>query len=85
MRYADFGRLHRYERSGVLHGLTRVRSFSQDDAHIYCMLDQVSGEIGSLIEMMREAYSAFELRRSRASRSRYGRTSASAGRGLGPG
>ena len=43
LRYADFGRLHRYERSGTLHGLTRVRSFSQDDAHIYCTLDQVDG------------------------------------------
>ncbi len=61
LRYADFGRLHRYERSGTLHGLTRVRSFAQDDAHIYCMLDQVSGEISSLIAMMREAYAAFEL------------------------
>ena len=43
LRYADFGRLHRFERSGTLHGLTRVRSFSQDDAHIYCTLDQVGG------------------------------------------
>lgn len=61
LRYADFGRLHRFERSGTLHGLTRVRSFSQDDAHIYCTLDQIGGEISSLIAMMREAYAAFEL------------------------
>jgi len=61
IRYADFGRLHRFERSGTLHGLTRVRSFSQDDAHIYCTLDQVTDEISSNIRMMREAYSAFEL------------------------
>jgi len=61
IRYADFGRLHRFERSGTLHGLTRVRSFSQDDAHIYCTLEQVTDEISSLIRMMREAYSAFEL------------------------
>jgi threonyl-tRNA synthetase len=61
IRYADFGRLHRFERSGTLHGLTRVRSFAQDDAHIYCTLDQVTSEISSLISMMREAYSAFEL------------------------
>ncbi len=61
LRYADFGRLHRFERSGTLHGLTRVRSFSQDDAHIYCTLDQIGGEISSLIKMMREAYAAFEL------------------------
>jgi threonyl-tRNA synthetase len=61
LRYADFGRLHRFERSGTLHGLTRVRSFSQDDAHIYCRLDQVSGEIATLIAMMRETYGAFHL------------------------
>ncbi|HEX5371079.1 MAG TPA: threonine--tRNA ligase, partial [Dehalococcoidia bacterium] len=61
LRYADFGRLHRFERSGTLHGLTRVRSFSQDDAHIYCTIDQIGGEIASLIAMMREAYAAFEL------------------------
>jgi threonyl-tRNA synthetase len=61
LRYADFGRLHRFERSGTLHGLTRVRSFSQDDAHIYCTMEQIGGEIASLLEMMREAYAAFEL------------------------
>jgi threonyl-tRNA synthetase len=61
LRYADFGRLHRFERSGTLHGLTRVRSFSQDDAHIYCRLDQITGEIVTLVEMMRETYAAFHL------------------------
>jgi threonyl-tRNA synthetase len=61
LRYADFGRLHRFERSGVLHGLTRVRSFSQDDAHIYCSIDQVGGEIASLVEMMRITYEAFQM------------------------
>jgi threonyl-tRNA synthetase len=61
LRYADFGRLHRFERSGTLHGLTRVRSFSQDDAHIYCTMEQIGSEIASLIAMMREAYAAFEL------------------------
>jgi threonyl-tRNA synthetase len=61
IRLADFGRLHRYERSGVLHGLTRVRSFTQDDAHIYCRLDQVSEEIQSLVRMMKEVYAAFGL------------------------
>ena len=65
LRYADFGRLHRFERSGVLHGLTRVRSFAQDDAHIYCSLDQVGGEISSLIDMMGETYAAFTLGRPR--------------------
>ena len=61
IRYADFGRLHRYERSGTMHGLTRVRSFSQDDAHIFCRPDQVQGEIASLLHMMRETFDAFQL------------------------
>ena len=61
LRFADFGRLHRFERSGTLHGLTRVRSFAQDDAHIYCSLDQVTGEILSLVAMMNETYAAFGL------------------------
>ena len=61
LRYADFGRLHRFERSGVLHGLTRVRSFSQDDAHIYCTLEQIPSEIASLTEMMQRTYAAFQM------------------------
>ena len=52
MRIADFGRLHRYERSGVVHGLTRVRSFSQDDAHIFCMPEQMQDEIRGVIRMI---------------------------------
>lgn len=56
MRLADFGRLHRNERSGVTHGLTRVRSFVQDDAHIFCTLDQIGDEINSFLKMLREAY-----------------------------
>jgi threonyl-tRNA synthetase len=56
MRLADFGRLHRNERSGVTHGLTRVRSFVQDDAHIFCTLDQISDEITSFLKMLSEAY-----------------------------
>jgi len=61
LRVADFGRLHRYERSGALSGLTRVRSFAQDDSHIFCRPDQVQSEISSLIRMMRETYQAFHL------------------------
>jgi len=57
MRLADFGRLHRNERSGVTHGLTRVRSFVQDDAHIFCTLDQIGTEINSFLDMLKEAYS----------------------------
>ncbi|MQG88159.1 MAG: threonine--tRNA ligase [SAR202 cluster bacterium] len=56
MRFADFGRLHRNERSGVTHGLTRVRSFVQDDAHIFCTLDQIGDEINSFLKMLNEAY-----------------------------
>ena len=59
IRYADFGRLHRYERSGVTHGLTRVRTFSQDDAHIFCTPEQVESEITSFIEMVEETYKVF--------------------------
>ena len=59
VRYADFGRLHRFERSGVTHGLTRVRTFSQDDAHIFCTPDQVESEISSFIAMVQETYEVF--------------------------
>lgn len=61
LRIADFGRLHRYERSGVTSGLTRVRSFSQDDAHIFCAPDQIETEISSLIKMLREVYGTFQF------------------------
>jgi threonyl-tRNA synthetase len=59
LRIADFGRLHRYERSGVVQGLTRVRSFAQDDAHIFCTLDQVQGEIASFIDLVFRVYEDF--------------------------
>jgi len=55
MRLADFGRLHRYERSGVTHGLTRVRSFAQDDAHIFCTADQIGAEVQGFIAMLVES------------------------------
>jgi threonyl-tRNA synthetase len=58
-RVADFARLHRYERGGVVHGLARVRSFSQDDAHIFCTREQVPQEITSFIRMLQEVYQAF--------------------------
>src|SRR5258706_311545 len=61
LRIADFGRLHRFERSGVTSGLTRVRSFSQDDAHIFCAPEQIEGEISSLIKMLREVYKTFQF------------------------
>lgn len=59
IRYADFSRLHRFEQSGVLSGLTRVRSFAQDDAHIYCTPDQLDAELEHFVAMTKEVYSAF--------------------------
>jgi len=59
LRYADFGRLHRYERSGVTHGLTRVRTFSQDDAHIFCTPTQIDSEVENFINMLLESYKHF--------------------------
>ncbi len=61
LRFAEFSRLHRNERSGTLQGLTRVRSFAQDDAHIYCEGDQVESEIQRFFEMMGEIYGALGL------------------------
>jgi len=62
-RVADFARLHRYERGGVVHGLARVRSFSQDDAHIFCGIDQVSDEIEKFLGLLRQVYAAFAFER----------------------
>ena len=59
LRLSEFGHCHRNERSGVLSGLTRVRSFVQDDAHIYCTLDQIESEIIDLIHLTREVYHDF--------------------------
>jgi threonyl-tRNA synthetase len=52
IRYAEFGTVYRYEQSGELHGLTRVRGFTQDDAHIFCSPDQVRSEIGKVIDLV---------------------------------
>ncbi|HET8564249.1 MAG TPA: threonine--tRNA ligase [Candidatus Binatia bacterium] len=49
-RYGEYGTVYRYERSGTLHGLTRVRGFTQDDAHIFCRPDQVEAEISKALE-----------------------------------
>lgn len=56
LRMADFGRLHRYERAGAMHGLTRVRTFCQDDAHIFCRLDQIQNEISSFMQLLNRVY-----------------------------
>ena len=60
-RVADFGRLHRYERGGVVHGLSRVRTFCQDDAHIFCTREQVPEEIEKFLKMFYAIYKAFDL------------------------
>uniref|UniRef100_A0A8C5QVU2 Threonine--tRNA ligase, mitochondrial n=1 Tax=Leptobrachium leishanense TaxID=445787 RepID=A0A8C5QVU2_9ANUR len=59
LRLADFGVLHRNELSGALSGLTRVRRFQQDDAHIFCAMDQVSDEISGCLDFVRAVYSVF--------------------------
>ncbi len=58
-RCAEFGTVYRYEKSGELHGLTRVRSFTQDDAHIFCRPDQVKGEFLNVLEIIRTVFSIF--------------------------
>lgn len=52
VRFAEFGTVYRYEQSGELHGLTRVRGFTQDDAHIFCTNDQVKEEVGKVIDLV---------------------------------
>ncbi len=61
LRFAEFGNVHRYERSGVLNGLFRVRQFTQDDAHIYCTPDQMLDEIQACIKLVNEVYHDFEF------------------------
>jgi threonyl-tRNA synthetase len=59
LRLAEFGLVSRYEREGVLHGLLRVRAFTQDDAHVYCTLDQVADEVDSICTGIDELYERF--------------------------
>ncbi len=59
LRLAEFGSCHRNESSGSLHGLMRVRGFTQDDAHIFCTEAQVQGEVSSFIVMLNEVYRDF--------------------------
>jgi threonyl-tRNA synthetase len=62
IRYADFARLHRYERSGVTHGLVRVRSFAQDDAHLFVTEDQIESEIDHELRLIKEIYDIFDFK-----------------------
>ena len=59
LRLAEFGCCHRNEPSGALHGLMRVRSFTQDDAHIFCMPEQILDEVNSCIQMILDTYKTF--------------------------
>ena len=59
IRYAEFGTVYRYERSGVLHGMLRVRGFTQDDAHVFCTKEQVPGEIEALLTLVDEMLTVF--------------------------
>jgi threonyl-tRNA synthetase len=61
LRIAEMGLVHRRELSGVRHGLFRVQSFTQDDAHHFCTPDQIESEISMLIDFFRELYGAFDL------------------------
>jgi threonyl-tRNA synthetase len=58
-RYAELGNVYRYERSGTMHGLLRVRGFTQDDAHIFCTPDQIESEIAACVEFADEVLKAF--------------------------
>jgi threonyl-tRNA synthetase len=62
IRYADFARLHRYERSGVTHGLVRVRSFAQDDAHLFVTPEQIESEIDRELRLIKEIYDIFDFK-----------------------
>ena len=59
IKNAELGLVHRHEKSGVLHGLVRVRQFTQDDAHIFCLPEQVAEEVGKVIALVRELYAPF--------------------------
>jgi threonyl-tRNA synthetase len=59
LRMAEFGACHRYEPSGALHGIMRVRAFTQDDAHIFCTEEQIAGETARFVELLRSVYADF--------------------------
>ena len=59
LRFYEYGVVHRHEKSGVLHGLLRVREFTQDDAHIFCLPNQIESEVDSIIDFTRKIMEAF--------------------------
>ena len=62
VRYAEFGTVYRYEQSGELHGLTRVRGFTQDDAHIFCRPDQLEDEFKKVIDLVLYVFKALDFK-----------------------
>ena len=62
IRYAEFGTVYRYEQSGELHGLTRVRGFTQDDAHIFCTPDQIKDEFNGVIDIIQQIFTALDFK-----------------------
>jgi threonyl-tRNA synthetase len=59
LKFCEFGLVHRHEKAGVLHGLFRVRQFTQDDAHIFCLPDQIEGQIAEVIDFVIHIYNVF--------------------------
>ncbi len=59
LRFYEYGVVHRHEKSGVLHGLLRVREFTQDDAHIFCRFDQIRAEVQAILEFTKKVMGAF--------------------------
>lgn len=62
LKFAEFGLVHRHELSGVLHGLFRVRAFTQDDGHVFCTVDQLQDAISSMIKMILLVYKKFDFK-----------------------
>ena len=62
IRWAELGTVYRYERPGVMHGLMRVRGFTQDDAHVFCLPEQISDEILKILDLTETILSAFDFR-----------------------
>ena len=62
IRWAELGTVYRYERPGVMHGLMRVRGFTQDDAHVFCLPEQISDEILSILDLTEQILSTFDFR-----------------------
>ncbi|MFO8128476.1 MAG: threonine--tRNA ligase [Bacteroidales bacterium] len=62
VRYAEFGTVYRYEQSGELHGLTRVRGFTQDDAHIFCTPDQLKDEFKGVMDIVMQIFRALDFK-----------------------